>query len=351
MPLHLFPHFHPPEPIIKKIVSFLGPIKMYLPWLMEPPGFIDDMSIEISNPPKELKPHESLKAMLSEYRNWAKENRDMIYLGAVKSGRALEPADNTTWEIRRMLVNSIQSLPERNEEIIRWHLLLHLAGEIEEQRLAADNMLKALKKKKSPLDGSIEKAIDIKSLLKDLPELGPSSVMNDLPLGQIFEAWFNLFGEFLKEKDLLITYNRQITDYISERWDALSISDNSTNSPTVGFSVPDLSHHAPGRQKQIQKEYNIDERLEEIKDLIMSMGKRPTHNITEINIISENLDKYFPWELSDGTMRYSLRHLYPISHKSLPESDKIIGRFFNHTIILAEEQVSYEKETIRHSEA
>ena len=80
MTSYLFPHFNPPESTLKKIVSFLGPFKVCLPWFMSPPPFIDSVPVEILYPPENLKPKDNFKAMLSEYRSWVKQNQDKTYM-------------------------------------------------------------------------------------------------------------------------------------------------------------------------------------------------------------------------------------------------------------------------------
>jgi hypothetical protein len=337
MSLHLFPHCHWSESIIKKIIFFFGPVKTYLPWMMKTPDILNNMSIEISNPPIYLKPGNSFRAILAEYRSWAQKNHDRNYLELIKLGWTDKLTDNTTWEIRQMLGRTVESLSTKEEKVIRWHLLLHLYGDIEEKRLEADNLLKVLKDKKSPLDGSIENNGDIKNLLEDLSDLGTESVLNDTGLIQIFEAWFGLFGGYLNENESLITYNRQVMDYVSERWDALYHSNVSTVSPAIKFNVPDLSNHFHDVRNQIQRENNIDEILKEIKGLITSIGKSPTHNLAALDRLSKKLDNSIQWTSSNRALRCTLRYLYPIQDKEITESDMILRPFFNQTIILAEE--------------
>lgn len=337
MSIHLFPHSHCPESIIKKIISFFGPVRVYLPWMMETPDLFNNMSIEISKPPACLKPRKFLMSMFAEYRNWVERNHDRNYLELIKLGLPGKLTDNKTWEIRQMLGHTVEPHSAKEEKIIRWHLLLHLAGDIEEKRMETDKMLKALKEKKAPLDGSIENSGDIKDLLGDLHDLGTESVLNDQTIRQIFKAWFGLFGGYLNENEVLITYSRQVMDYLAERWDALCFANLSAISPAIVFNVPDLSNHAPDIQNQIKRENNIDEILKEIKDLVTSIGKNPTHNLIALDKLSKKLDNSIQWTLSNKALRCTLKYLYPIQDKGLAESDKILRRFFNQTIMLVEE--------------
>jgi hypothetical protein len=337
MSLHLFPHCHWSDSIIKKIISCLGPVKVYLPWMMEPHDIFNNLPIEISNPPVYLKPKNSFRAILTEYRNWAERNHDRNDLELIKFIRTSNLTDNKTWEIRQMLGRSVESLSAEEEKAIRWHLLLHMAGDIEEKRLEADNLLRALKDKKAPLDGSIENSGEIENLFGDLHDLGTESLLNDPNLRQIFEAWFGLFGGYLKENELLITYNRQVMDYLTEQWDVLYRENVSAISPAIGFNVPDLSNHVPDVQNQIRQKNNIDEILKKIKDIIISIGKNPATNLTALYKLSKKFDDSNQWTLSNRALRCTLRYLYPIQDNCLAEKDKILRRFFHQTIILAEE--------------
>jgi hypothetical protein len=162
-------------------------------------------------------------------------------------------------------------------------------------------------------------------------------VLNDPNLRQIFEAWFGLFGGYIKENQSLITYNRQVMDYLAERWDTLYLADVSAVSPVIVFNVPDFSNHGPDVQDQIQRKNDIEKILKEIKGLITSIGKNPAHNLAALEKLSKKLDDSFQWTSSNRAMRYILRYLYPIQDKGLAENDKILHRFFNQTIILVEE--------------
>ena len=88
MSVHLFPHSHCNESIIKKVISFFGHMRVYMPWMMEIPDVLKDISIEISRPPEYLKPGNFFMAMLAEYQTWAERNHDRNYIELLKFGTA-----------------------------------------------------------------------------------------------------------------------------------------------------------------------------------------------------------------------------------------------------------------------
>ena len=337
MSIHLFPHSRCHESIIKKVISFFGPMRVYLPWMMETPEVFNNISIEISRPPAYLKPGDFFMSMLAEYRTWAERNHDRNYIELLKFGPADKPTDNKTWEIRKMLGHAVESPSFREKDVIMWHLILHLAGDIEEKRLETDKLLGELKYKKAPLDESIEDSGDMKDLLTDLDALGYESMLDETNLRHIFEAWFGLFGGYLDRNESLITYNRQVMDYLAELWDASCLKNVSTIKPSIGFNVPDLSNHTHDVQDKIQTENDTEKILIEVKDLITSIGENPAHKLIAIDKLSHKLDNANQRTLSKRALRLTVRYLFPIKDKFLSAGDMILRRFFNQTIILVEE--------------
>ena len=328
MATYLFTHSNPTESTIKKVISFFGPLKIFLPWYMEPPPFIDDVSMEVVYPPDNLKPKDVFRNMLSEYRSWVKQNQDRSYTEIIKSDRVRNRGEDAIWEIRQMLVRGVGSIPDpEDENIIRWHLLLHLAGEIEEQQAAADRILRTLKEKRSPLEGSIEKALDINSLFGDLPGIDTESSLNDRNLIQVIDAWLGLFGGYLEKKGLLITLNSRIMDYISERWDDLSADDVSTKG-TIMFNIPGPSCHTPGK---------IDEKIKKIIGLIIDLGNAPSENLKSLDTLNLELHDLFSMESSKDTLKCTLKYLYPVSDEALLNSERIFKYLSGKTLLLLEE--------------
>jgi hypothetical protein len=337
MSVHLFPHSRCHESIIKKVISFFGPIRVYIPWMMETPYVLNNISIEISRPPAYLNPGDFFMAMLAEYRTWAERNHGRNYIELLKFGTADRSTDNKTWEIRKMLGRAVESSSVSEKDFIRWHLILHLAGDIEEKRLETDKLLSELKYKKAPLYGSVEDSGDMKDLLRDLDVIGDESVLDDTHLRHIFEAWFGLFGGYLGKNESLITYNRQVMDYLAERWDALCLENVSTIMPGIRFNVPDLSNHTPDVQGKSQTENEVDNISKEIKYIITSIGENPAHKIIALDKLSHKLDIANQKTLSKRALRLTVRYLFPIKDKSLSEGDRVLRHFFNHTIIFIEE--------------
>jgi len=249
LPAILFPHSWLPEASIKKILTLLGPFTVYQPWFMERPAFIsetnDSNPVRVMNPPEQLKPAGKFLTLLSEYRTWIRHNHDRSYTEFIKTAQGIELAEDNTWEIRQMLRRMNEDSTALKDELVqdstsgsstfKWHLVLHLAREIEEQRFEADKILNALKKKNSPLEGSVEDTDHVKGIFEDLPRFDLEPVMDTFNLEQIFEAWFSLFGEHLEEDGILITINHHVMDYVSEFGEDLGEMDKDGHESIIKF--------------------------------------------------------------------------------------------------------------------
>ncbi|MBW2067232.1 MAG: hypothetical protein JRJ03_20190, partial [Deltaproteobacteria bacterium] len=162
----VFPHCYIGEEGARKALSLFDSITICVPWYGEPPGFARHINgISIKYPPESLHPGEGFLSLLSEYRNWINQHADRSTLDFLKASRDREADEETTWDIRRSLRRiggGKETLPAENIPL-RWHMILHLARELEEQREEADQVLKRLKHRKSPLEGVLDEDSELKS--------------------------------------------------------------------------------------------------------------------------------------------------------------------------------------------
>ena len=307
MPVLLFPHSRMSASLLRAVIGLLGPIRTYLPWFSEPPEFTRELSMEIKNPPLELKPKESFRAILSEYRLWAEWNRDRSYLETVKADRMGEGEESNTWEIRRKINSAVESAGDRKEEeTLRWHLLITLARDFEEQSAAVDEIMNSMKQRDSLLKGSVEKAGDMKDLLGDLSTPDQQSLLGDMNPGLIMSAWLGLFGGYLEGNEILITLNPHLMDHLSVIWE----------DPAITFTLPDMSQF-PGNKQ------------DKLRTLISGIDEDPGKNLEELERLSG--------ELPRGRLKIQVKYLYPIPEKSLFERNRALEKLSRKTVILAEE--------------
>ena len=333
----LFPHSYIPESLIVKVINLFGPIRIFQPWYIEPPDYLKDGPVELIYPPETLKPKGSFESLVKDYSQWAMQNQDRSYMEIIKSGSDNGPAENTTWEIRKLLTSAVKSASGGvDKDSLRWHVILHLARDIEEQSMSFDSALKDLKQKDALLQGSVENIDTTRDLLEDLPPLGHVSLSDGGKLEQLFGAWLGLFGEYLNDHELLITFNRHVMYNISERWDNLPDKDGQERGGLIEWIVPDLSGQ-PLTDKDSINQKDIEKRIRETIGLILDLHKNPEGNIDALSSLSKEFNDSLQTDLTGGTLKILIRYLYPVSDKELTQGDMIFGQLSNKTILLAEE--------------
>ena len=341
LPVILFPHSCLSASSLKKIFSFFGPITIFQPWFMESTRLLsetgDSRSIQVMNPPSKLRPGEGFKALLSEYHNWIQYNQDKSYTEYLKATQGPDFAEDTTWEIRRTLRQMNQGAPIPEEDhTSRWHLILHLAQEIEDQRIEADRMLKVLKEKDPPLKGLIEESDHVERVLGDLPQFESELMAGEHQLRQILEAWFGLFGGYLKGDELLITFNRNVLDYVSEIWDDLSHAGKTKCDSVIRFKVPDLSHKSMEDLAKIKTESYNKGKIKELKNLIIDFADNPIRNLPTQERLFHDVEASCPWELARGTLNIVVQYISPVTDNEHVEMEGITEHLSHKTIILME---------------
>jgi hypothetical protein len=339
MTLHLLDFSFPAKPLMKNIIFHFKPVQIYIPWYMDPPDYIvNDPAMPYSYPPESLKPEERFGNILTECLNWVKQNNDKSHKEIIKSGYSNSSDDNSTWQIRQLLGDNIPSgstFPEDNS--VKWHLILHLAKEMETQLLEANRILHNLRHRPPLLDKSVETAVKTEYLLGDLYGFDQESTLNHTRLSRIIEAWFGLFGSLIPETAILLTSNSTIFNHILEQWKILLEDINISNLKSVSFRLlPPLSNSDSEKQKDINRGDIIEEKLEEIKNLIYSLGGAPLKNGEALDRLSMEYDTLLQEKSSPAFLQCTVKYLHPISRDIDPQINTYIKYFFGRTIILIE---------------
>lgn len=220
-PIVLFPHTHITPVNLEKITHRFGRLMICLPWFMDGPGGekegVDLSSIDIKRPPAYMKPKADFKELVSEYQLWIKQNRDKGRPSMLGSSEGLSPSGETQWEIRKMisLAGAGGQLNSVDEQALKWHIILHLAREFEENRDDAEEILGRLKDQRSPLEGALEDDTD-RQFFEDTPLMSAQLRIAEYPLNQLIEAWFGLFGELLPDNASLITIDPNVVSYVTD---------------------------------------------------------------------------------------------------------------------------------------
>jgi hypothetical protein len=357
LPAILFPHAHLPDPTVKKVLSFFGPLTIFRPWFMERPvfgsGANEANAVQVLHPPENLKPEKGFGTRLSEYRHWIEQNSDRGYTDFLQVSQENDLTENTTWEIRQMIRRKEIGvrptlLTQQGQECrpdpdsFKWHLILHLAQDVEDQKREADKVLKALKEKDVPLKGIVEESEDVESLLGDLSPFESEPMGDEYRLRQILEAWVALFGGYLKENDLLVTFSRQVMGYIAGLWEESRNKEQGEGLAPIRFRFPDLSQRSLEDLAEIKKRHLNDDKIRELKALLHNPGKNAANHVSRLEALARELEATCPWKISEGVLNMMVTYLPPI-----PESDqvlihRILKGLKSKTLVLVEDKSHHE---------
>jgi hypothetical protein len=336
LPAILFPHTDLPQPRVMKILSFFGPLTVFQPWFMERPvfglGANEGNAVQVLRPPENLKPEKDFLTRLSEYRRWIENNRDRGYSEFLQVNQNKDLTENTAWEIRQMIRRGAQKrLAPQEDPALKWHLILHLAQDVEDQKLEANEALNALKEKDVPLKGIVEKTEDMESLLGDLSPFESEPMGDEYRLRQILEAWVALFGGYLKEHDLLVTSSRQVMGYVTELWEGFQNEDQGEGLASIRFRFPDLSRSWEDLTETKETLLN-DEKIRELKAHLLD----PARNVSKLEVLARELEASCPWESSEGLLNIIASYLPSFPKTEQIKMERVLEPLSRKTIILVE---------------
>ena len=228
-----------PEERLKAILSFFGSVKIGWPWFMDQPvPFSQSGAVQILHPPEDLKPSGDFRGLLAEYRRWIRTSHETGFDAFLAFKEQKLHGEEATWEIRGELRRKkSQSHDARRQDTLKWHLFLHLAHEIEEEGREAEELLRTLKEKDSPLKGVIEEE-ESPGPVSDLPESEGSLILSEAGMKQVLEAWFSLFEGRLSEQVVLLTLSPPIFQHLCDAWEEWG---GGSAWAEMEFRVPDFS--------------------------------------------------------------------------------------------------------------
>ena len=344
----LFPHSYLSESKTEKILTLFGPLTIFQPFFMKQPALVNGGHnleyAKIMTPPPHLNPGEEFKALLSECYAWMDQNKDRGYKEFLKRSQEQRLTENNTWEIREMIrrVDNYPSNPEK-AHTKRWHMILHLARDVEVQRQDADQLLQKLKKKDSLLKGAIEDMDHDKNLLEDLPDFESDFLIDDHILSEIIEAWFALFGGYLQGHELLITFNRDVMKLCTLFMKEFGMEEvGETPDLDITFRFPDLPDQSSENQEVPEKRYFNESKLTQFKNMLGEFRKDPEGNLSILKELPKEIGSSFQRDLFGKTLDVKMRYIPPITDRGYPKKNKLFSHLSNKTIILMEEADHYE---------
>ena len=338
LPAVVFLHSSLPEGSVKRILSFFSPVTIFQPWLMECPNFLGEYQdhglVGVLNPPAALKPVAEFKALLSEYKNWMTCHQDKGYTTFLRAYLKWGTAEEATWEIRGALRRGDKQGASPDDPT-KWHVVLHLAGEIEEQQEDADRMLAALKLKRSPLRGIIEEE-DVEGLFDDLPRFESGPLIDEYRLERVLEAWFGLFGGYLRGNEFLLTWNEHVVEYVSMLWEEYQHEEKS-RPRAVHFTWPDLSQQSPNDLLEKKAQLFEDGRARELRNVLGNLWQDPDGSLLKLTEISRDLETSWPWDHSKGKLNLDMRFFPPSSAIAPIHKGRLLNHLSGKMIVLVTE--------------
>ena len=233
----LFPHTNIEKGVLKRLIETFGSLILCQPWFTEPQVLSDPFekgALKVCFPSESLKPQGDFKTLLSEYQGWMTENHGETRPTHFSGG---ETGDET-WTIRKAIRDAEKDAIEpARKNTLKWHLILHLARSLEEERKSAEAMLQRATQRKSPLADAMEGGAPIPDIFADLPLSAAYPYVTDRHLSLIFEAWFGLFGTQIEKGAELLTLDRQVMDHVADLFDGKNVQPPGDTDPSKTSDV------------------------------------------------------------------------------------------------------------------
>lgn len=332
LPVILFPHSHISGTDLRKLFPFFGQVTICQPWFMDAPAQSaekgDFPSIHVLSPPESLKPKKDFKRLLSEYQLWVKQNQDKGYAASLSFSRETAQSEETPWEIRQMIQRMGKNLSGPDEhKAFKWHLLIHLAREFEESQAEADKLLDRVRDQKPPLEEALEERPVLKNLFEDLPRFEKYFSTHEHHLALVFEAWLGLFGQYLSDYRLLVTFDRHVMGYVTDP----------THLSEVQFNLPDLSHLPVKDLQGAKDQYCNGSFGKAFRALVKAMERQAGPHSDELQRLSKAIEESFSPELTPVQINVTLKYLPRISDNGNILKDPVPAGLSGKTIILVED--------------
>jgi len=304
-----FPNTYIGDLYLKKIFIFFDQLTICQPWFRDDPSPEAVSSVKIFHPPVSLKPEVDFKSLLSEYQFWISRNRDKSTSSFIKASEGENLSENTSWEIRQMLGRAVlDSSDSRKNQSLKWHFILHLAGEFERNRGEAEKIFNQIKQQKSPLDEAIEEGGAIQNTLKTLTQFGTNHFINESQLTRIFEAWFGLFGENLQPDGLLVTFDRNIMNHAATVYEDSLDEQRDLVLPEVSLNMPDMSSLTMEELVKIKDTYKNSR--QELSILIRRLQKgHDSHKDNDIAGLAKKVEKSFHTNAAHDRISVTIKSL------------------------------------------
>jgi hypothetical protein len=237
-PAILFPHCFIDRDRLRGAIALFGALEICLPWEMD--RKVDPVCeeavplVKLQRPPEALRPGTGFGRLLAEYRQWMRYHRDKSVFAFLSPLQGHDASEEKSWEIRNRLRGERgQGERPHGDQTLKYHLVLHLAGETEESHYTAESLIDVLKASRSPLNGALDAEERPMGLFDDLPSPKGQSLWQGYQWPHIVEAWLGLFRQHLKERRILLTLDPGLADFLGEQLERNGSQDPDRLSPEL----------------------------------------------------------------------------------------------------------------------
>ncbi len=219
MSIYLFPHCAVPKIVWDKIPSSFFPITICKPWYMHSE---ERDGVNVILPDERLKPPDGFLELIKEYKGWVQDQGKGNALFAIFQQNF--PTQEEGLRHIKTLIKGVKGVKEEIAEDLKasisWHLILHLATELELNQYDVDQALKAMEKESSPLLGIAEGASQsLEYLFKDVPDSIDNPLLDETIIIEVIKAWIELFGNHVDKDSIFLTFNKSLFYFLKSRFE------------------------------------------------------------------------------------------------------------------------------------
>lgn len=324
--IHLISYTNSELPSIHEVTHCFSPIKIYVPWGGTIPAYADNKEIFALYPPEELKPDADFNMFLDECFAWAYEQSEKSRKEIIKTGHINPTSSESLRHIKTILSNRISDTSEK-DMILRWHMLLHLANRLEENRNDANRLIENLKKKPSPLLNNADLTESTQYPLENLREIGPEFFITDANIKLLLRAWHGLFNNLVDKGDMLLTVDRRIFEHVSMEWNSYNNNEDLRPPEIISFKG------TPFKRSGIKSaEVTIGN---DIQDVVLSDTKEED-KIIELKNLTSEFESFFQTETEDSQILFSLMLFHPAEKFREFDIDPFLKFLSGRALLLAE---------------